>query len=496
MSNNKGLSIARFVAIAISISAGAAGERNFGNSLILGDSSVIDTTERLRPYTSLTQVGNDFGGSAPEFLAASLYFGQSPQPAQCYIGRWARTASNGVLRGGELSTAAQTLANFTAVVSGGLDITVDGTPHALAAINLSAAGNLNAVAELVQAALTGSATVIWDSNNAQFVITSASTGASSAVSFGSVPGSGTDLSVLMGLTAVLGAYTSAGIVAESPLTAVLAMASASNDWYALTFGAATPPATSDYQAVAAFIEGSPLTHYFAVTSQDPNVLNAQSTSDVAYLLQQAGYNRTLVQYSSTTPFATASWLGRASTVDYEESDSTITMMFKQQPGVTPETLSDPQANALLAKNCNVYALMTDGTADLMNGTMASGQYFDVITGADWLQSDMQQDVYDYFRAQNKVNQTDPGVNAVIGVLTLNAEKGVANGYIAPGVWEGPPVGPLVTGQTLTQGYFFYAPPISTQSPAQRQTRITPPIQAAIKLAGAFHGADIGVNINP
>ena len=63
----------------------AAAVRNFGSLLILGSTpGVIDTTERVRSYTGdiLTAVANDFGTSAPEYKAAALFCGQSPQPSQ------------------------------------------------------------------------------------------------------------------------------------------------------------------------------------------------------------------------------------------------------------------------------------------------------------------------------------------------------------------------------------------------------------------------------
>lgn len=89
-----GLSVSSIVNVDVQMSPVAAQERNFGSLLILGDSSVIDVTERLRLYTGIDAIATDFGTSSPEYLAASLYFSQSPQPELCYVGRWARTDSS------------------------------------------------------------------------------------------------------------------------------------------------------------------------------------------------------------------------------------------------------------------------------------------------------------------------------------------------------------------------------------------------------------------
>ena len=75
-----GLPVSSIVAVSIFLTPPAAQFGNFNIPLILGDSNVIDVRQRLRTYTSLSQVATDFGTSAGEYLAAQLFFGQSPQP--------------------------------------------------------------------------------------------------------------------------------------------------------------------------------------------------------------------------------------------------------------------------------------------------------------------------------------------------------------------------------------------------------------------------------
>ncbi|EOV4147137.1 DUF3383 family protein, partial [Yersinia enterocolitica] len=72
--------------------------------------------------------------------------------------------------------------------------------------------------------------------------------------------------------------------------------------------------------------------------------------------------RTLVQYSSASPYAAASIFGRAFTVNFNGNNTTITLKFKQQPGITAESLEQSQANALKAKNCNVFVNYDNDTA--------------------------------------------------------------------------------------------------------------------------------------
>src|SRR6185312_10924076 len=104
---NLGLPVSNIVNVQVVMSPLAAATRNFGSLLIAGDSNVIDTTERLRLYNTLGAVASDFGLAAPEYQAAALYFGQTPQPSTLYVGRWAKIATSAMLHGGLLSVAQQ-----------------------------------------------------------------------------------------------------------------------------------------------------------------------------------------------------------------------------------------------------------------------------------------------------------------------------------------------------------------------------------------------------
>ena len=64
--------------------------------------------------------------TAPEYRAALLYFQQTPQPSQLYIGRWAKAATSATLRGAVLSAAEKQMSVWTAVKAGGFKLSVDG----------------------------------------------------------------------------------------------------------------------------------------------------------------------------------------------------------------------------------------------------------------------------------------------------------------------------------------------------------------------------------
>lgn len=494
--SNQGVSVNDVVNVSVALTPAAAQIRNFGNLLILGDSDVIGTTQRLRLYTSLASVAGDFLTTSPEYLAATLFFAQSPQPAQLYIGRWAATASRGALNGGVLTPAEQLLSNFTGIVNGGMALTIDGVAHNLAGMNFTGSANLNGVAAVVQAALGGSGTVTWNPLSGSFQVRSTTTGVASTVAFATA-GPGTDMSTLLNLDAGSGGNVEGGQAAETLLAAVTLIDNMTSAWYGLMVAAGTNSSVSDLLGVAQYIEAAQLSHVFGITTADSSVLNPAVSADIASVVQGAHLNRTFVQYSTSSPYAVASVFGRAFTVDFAGSNTVITLKFQQEPGVTAETLTETQAQTLNQKNANVFINYNNGTAILQQGTMASGQFFDTVHGTDSLENDAQTAIFNaLFTSTTKIPQTDAGVNVLVTALANIFDKYVDDGLIAPGVWNGPPVGAIVTGQTLASGYYIYAPPIASQSVAARAARQAPVISGAIKLAGAIHSSNVVLSVNP
>jgi hypothetical protein len=385
---NLGLSVSDIVPVNILLTPKAAQLRNFGSLLVLGDSGVIDTTERLRAYTSIDGIAADCGTNSPEYLAGLLYFSQSPQPQVCYVGAWARTATKGTLRGAVLSSAQQLMTNFTSINNGGMSVTINGTLRALTGLDFTAQTNLNGVASVIQTALSTNGSITWDANNGRFVLQSNTTGTSSTVTFASAPASGTDVSNLLGLRSTSGGYVIVGIAAESLVTAVQTLAGMSNEWYGLQVASSVAPSANDYTAVAGFIEAAGASHIFGITTQDAATLDSVSTTDIASVIKGLNYKRTFVQYSSSNAYASASIFGRAFTVDFNGQNTTITIKFKQEPGITAESLTETQAATLKSKNCNVFVRYNNSTAILQEGVMSNGFFFDEVHNTDWLQNDL------------------------------------------------------------------------------------------------------------
>lgn len=381
----QGLPLSSVVNVDVVMSSTAATGRNFGSLLILGSSTTISAAERIRLYVSIANIGDDFGVDSPEYAAALVYFSQSPQPEEVYLGRWAKIAD-----AGEEET-------------------------------------------------------------------------------------------------------------ETILDAVNACLNYS-DWYGLivadeVISGSDVLDADDVVSVAAIIEAATPSRIFGVTSGDAGIISTTVMTDVASRLKSGRYGRTFLQYSTSSPYAAASAFGRAFTVNFNASNTTITLKFKQEPTVTYETLNIAQASAVDAKNANVFVYYANDTAILQQGVMANGDFFDERHGLDWLQNYVQTNLYNLlYTSPSKIPQTDAGVTRLLAGVEQSMDQSVNNGLVAPGVWNGGAIGQLSSGDTLTKGYYVYAQPLSAQAQADREARKSPLIQVACKLAGAIHYADVQINV--
>lgn len=377
----QGLPVSNVVNVDVIMSAVAATGRNFGALLILGTSTVIPLTERIRQYSAIEDIGDDFGVDSPEYEAATIFFSQSPKPTLVYVGRWAKT----------LASAEE--------------------------------GSVETLLQAVNACLQ---------------------------------------------------YT---------------------NWYGLAIADSADLVEADVISVAAAIEASSLSRILAVTTADVNVLVAGNTDNIGYKLKAAGYARTFWQYSSSSKYAAISAFGRAFTVNFTGSNTTITLKFKTEPGITYETLTTAQAAAIDAINGNVYVYYANDTAIIQQGVMANGDFFDERHGLDWLQNYVQTNLYNLlYTSTTKIPQTDAGVTRLMTNVEASLDQAVNNGLIAPGVWNGGPIGQIESGDTLTKGYYVYADAVANQAQSDREARKSPVIQAAIKLAGAIHYGDVQINV--
>ena len=386
------------------------------------------------------------------------------------------------------ATTADTVANFQAFVSASMDTN-------LSAMTYSTTGLVTTITAKVFGTAGNAYTLAKSSSNIAVSGADLSGGTTPSSVGYATTGAGTDISALLGLTSGLSIALVGGYNAETPVQCAQALSSASTAWYGLMFQASVQPTISQNLAVCGFIEALSITRIFGVTITDTSVLSSLVSNDLASLMKAGAYNQCFCQYSQN-PYAIASFFGRAFSVQFLANNSTITLMFKQEPGVTGENLVDNQADVLQSKNCNVFVDYVNSTMIIQYGVMSSGLFFDEIHGVDWFQDAVQTACYNVlYQSTTKIPQTDAGVNQLTNAIAGVCEEAVNNGFVAPGVWNAGGFGQLVPGQYLKTGYYIYAQSVNLQAQSDRAAGKAPPIQVAIKLADAIQSVDVLVNVN-
>lgn len=77
-----------FATVTVNLPAVGVVQQSFNVGLIIGISTIISSGARVATYSSLAEVlAAGFATNSPEYLAAQLYFSQSPQPTKLIIGR-------------------------------------------------------------------------------------------------------------------------------------------------------------------------------------------------------------------------------------------------------------------------------------------------------------------------------------------------------------------------------------------------------------------------
>lgn len=385
-------------------------------------------------------------------------------------------------------TVAATSANLQGFLQASIDSNIDQATY-------SSASNVTTVRFNIAGVAGNSFTLAKSSSHISLSGAVLSGGAVASTVGYATAGSGTDISALLKLTSALSIALISGYDAETPVECAAALANKSALWYGLMFQASVQPTDDQNLDVSGFIEALSLTRIFGVTITNTNVLSSIVSNDLASLMKAGGYKQSFCQYSQNA-YAIASMFGRAFSVDFNANRSTITLMYKQEPGVVGEELTENEASVLKDKRCNVFVNYVNDTIIIQYGVMSGSAYFDEIHGLDWFQDAIQNACYNVlYQSSSKVPQTDSGVNQLTNAISGACNDAVNNGLVAPGVWNADGFGELSTGQFLKAGYYIYAQPVALQSQADRETRVAPPIQVAIKLAGAIQELDVIVDVN-
>lgn len=284
---------------------------------------------------------------------------------------------------------------------------------------------------------------------------------------------------------------SGDVAAETPVQAFNACRGVNEDFYGVAFTAALEK--SDILAVAAAIAASSVPTVFFYQTDDANCLQP-STENVLASVQTKNYNN-VVGFYSTQNYLSVAAMGLFSGMNSLEPNSAYTMAFKSLVGFNPEEVGTAGMDAIESYNGNCYGQFGGRYNFIYPALAASGLHIDEVFTVDAAHFEIQQNVIAGLISRRKVPQTDNGMGEIVSFITTACEVLADAGFVASGIWTGPTVMDLNTGDAIPGGYMIQYGSLAGQTAADRAKRVTPPIYVALKLSGAIEHVVVRVFVN-
>lgn len=416
------------------------------NATANGTGVTLTIKDVIRAYTETDGMLTDgFLITDPEYIRAAELLSQDLSPAIFYVGHYSASVKQ-----------VDTLAVNTVTAAHVYTFTLNGT-----VISYTAGGG-DAQQDILDG-LNAAITTAFPSNS-PVVGVRTGTGGSALLTLTS-----SAFGVPVTYTAVDSLLTHLLVTANHSIPSDIAQAQIQNDsWYGVDVVSAL---AADIKEVAAFIEG--LKKIYIGVSSDSDVPSS-STTDIGSFLKAAGYKRTALMFTlaGINQGIASAWMGG----QLPAVPGSNNWAFKTLNGISADDLTANQQqfcigvpeSGVKGKNVNIYQPV-GGVNITQMGTMGGGQFIDITIGLDWLESELQTNIYAALVNATKIPYTDKGVSVLISAVKQAIDQGVVNG--------------LIDGDsdiTIT------APPVLSVSSNQRANRIAPTISFSCRLQGAFN----------
>lgn len=436
----------------VDITLNTAGTTREGFGLPLFLASTDNFEERVRGYTSLTEVAEDFDENSAAYKAAKQLWSQTPKVTQLYIGR--RAMQYTVSIPDEVTES--TDYSLTVAVGGGVSQPFQYTAQS------------DDTAEVV---LTQFKTQI-EANPAlkDNVTVSVSGSAGSATMIITKAGENDFVKV----TTTAQTLSISATTADSASVALAAIETYSTDWYFI----ATEDRTSQFvTAMASEIQAR--RKIFFTASDDVKALQGTelaSATDVPAQLAKSKYTRTVCLWHHTASFDYPEMAYIAYGAPYDAGsiawgNAQLTGVAASMQPANKRPLTSIQKSALDARSCNFIDL-DGGVPVVRRGITSGGEWIDIIRGVDWLESDLKTSLRDLLINQKggKITYDDTGITRVRQVIETSLQRAVNRNFLST--------------------YTVTVPKASQVSLADKKARILKDITFHGILAGAILDVDL------
>lgn len=436
----------------VDITLNTAGTTREGFGLPLFLASTDNFEERVRGYTSLTEVAEDFDENSAAYKAAKQLWSQTPKVTQLYIGRRAMQYTISIPD----EVTESTDYSLTVAVGGGVSQPFQYT----AQTDDTAEIVLNQFKTQIEAnpALKDNVTV------------SVSGSAGSATMIITKAGENDFVKV----TTTAQTISISATTADSASVALAAIETYSTDWYFI----ATEDRTSQFvTAMASEIQAR--RKIFFTASDDVKALQGTelaSATDVPAQLAKSKYTRTVCLWHHTASFDYPEMAYIAYGAPYDAGsiawgNAQLTGVAASLQPANQRPLTSIQKSALDARSCNFIDL-DGGVPVVRRGITSGGEWIDIIRGVDWLESDLKTSLRDLLINQKggKITYDDTGITRVRQVIETSLQRAVNRNFLST--------------------YTVTVPKASQVSLADKKARILKDITFHGILAGAILDVDL------
>lgn len=497
------LSISNVVNVQLQTVPKSAVRKDFGNVLLMTPEAgeAFNTPNTRYVYVNSQQEVEQLFGTKSETARASLpFFMQRPRAKQLIIGVWNKEqrvirATANQIAGASINDSLEV---FKRIANGQFTIRAGKKDVVVQELDFTQAQSFGQIAQAINAKLESeNITATFDEVGNRFVLSAKEAGKNDDTVFGYATNtalSGTYLGSMLkledGQASLRKGADEITIEKETPAESLHEIVETMNNFYGLIFAAQLTD--GQIEEVAKWAQA--YTKLFGL-----NVIKSEQLenvpSNIVKKLADANLDHTLAVYDKDDLYAAHSAIARLLSVNFAAQNSTITLKFKLQPGITADNITATEHAKAKALGINTYTYYDD-VAMIAEGTVIGGKFADEIVILDWFADAVQKEVFArLYKSPTKIPLTDKGNVILMSAVVKVCEEGINNGSFAPGKWTGDSFGTLNTDDYLETGYYVWAAPMDTLSDSDREQRRATPIQVAVKLAGAIHFSDVIINFN-
>lgn len=283
------------------------------------------------------------------------------------------------------------------------------------------------------ATVAGSSTTTYDALRDAFVITSPTTGATSTIGFGD----NGSLSQGLNLTAVLGAVTSQGAIANTPAGVMAQVVASTQNW--ATFMTVTEQNLSNKEAFAAWVQTTNQRYlYVCQDSDETPTTSPNATGSFGNIVNAANDTGVMPVYDiSGTGVIAALQTAIAASINFNQQNGRTTAAFRGQAGLVAQVVTETAYDNLVANGYNCYAAFATANQQFTQNQpgQISGafKWFDTYIDQIYLNSQFQLAIMNLLASVPAVPYVTRGYNLIRNALLDPIRAALNFGSIVAGV---------------------------------------------------------------